>query len=187
MSLLNKASFSGGVLTGSEIAKQIRAGRIFISDYDPIYLNPNSYNLRCGDTVTVYRNIILIDLKDKSSFQDTETFQIDPNEGFILRPGMLYLVPTKEVVKTDYFEPIITGRSSIGRLGIAVHQEAGFGDIGFGGVWTLQIKVTYPTKIYPNLSIAQVYFLTPHGKIQTLYTGRYQSAQTVVSSKLDNS
>ena len=62
MGLLDRANSSGGVLTGSEIAKQIRAGRIFISDYDPVYLNPNSYNLRCGDTVTVYRNLTVLDL-----------------------------------------------------------------------------------------------------------------------------
>lgn len=186
MGIFNRLTHKGGVLTGHEINKQIREGRIYISDYDPNALNPNSYNLRCGDSVKVYRNITMIDLKDETTFSNTETFKIDPDEGFILRPGMLYLVPTKEMVKTDYYEPIITGRSSIGRLGIAVHQEAGFGDIGFGGVWTLQIKVTYPTKIYPNLPIAQVYFLTPHGKIDTLYKGKYQGAVDSVSSKPDN-
>ena len=94
-----------------------------------------------------------------------------------------YEYAPKEHIHTEYFEPIITGRSSMGRLGIAVHQEAGFGDIGFNGTMTLQLKVTYPTRIYPYFPMAQVYFLTPHGEIKDLYNGKYQNATGIAGSK----
>lgn len=185
MGLFNREKRTcGGILTGHEIARQVSLGNIKMENYDPANLNPNSYNLYCGDTVTIYRDLSIIDLKDPHTYEKTQTFKIDEDAGFILRPGTLYLIPSGVHMETAKFEPLITGRSSIGRLGIAVHQEAGFGDIGFSGVWTLQVKVTYPTRIYPRMSIFQVYFLTPYGKIAQLYHGKYQGSTGAVPSKL---
>ncbi|MCM1295023.1 MAG: dCTP deaminase [Muribaculaceae bacterium] len=183
--LVALASFrrmNGGILTRIEIKHQIQKGRIEISDYDPKRLNPNSYNISVGDQVTVYRNITRIDLHDKESFSETETYQI-PETGFVLRPGTVYLIPTKERIGSDHYEFIITGRSSFGRLGCSVHQEAGFGDIGFHGNLTMQLMATYPTVIYPGDTIAQIYFLTPHGLIDKLYDGRYQESKGAVPSR----
>lgn len=185
LDIFNKEKHSaGGILTGHEIARQVQLGNIKLENYDPSNLNPNSYNLYSGDTVTIYRDIGIIDLKNPDTYARTQTFKIDEHGGFVLRPGTLYLIPSGVSMETKKFEPLITGRSSIGRLGIVVHQEAGFGDIGFSGVWTLQVKVTYPTRIYPKMPIFQVYFLTPHGKIAQLYHGKYQNSQGAVPSKL---
>lgn len=177
------ATQMGGILTGHEIDRQVQLGNIKLDNYDPANLNPNSYNLVAGSTVTVYKDINIIDLHDPTTWEKTQTFSIDEEAGFVLRPGTLYLIPSGVAMETDKYEPLITGRSSIGRLGIAVHQEAGFGDIGFKGVWTLQVKVTYPTRIYPRAPIFQVYFLTPHGKIAELYNGKYQNSQIVMPSR----
>jgi len=180
-SIINRVR--GGILTGYEINRQVRQGNIVLENYDPKNLNPNSYNLYSGDTVTVYKDLDVIDLRDPRTYAKTETFKIDEDKGFILRPGTLYLIPSGVYMESTMYEPLITGRSSIGRLGIAVHQEAGFGDIGFSGVWTLQIRVTYPTRIYPKMPIFQVYFLTPHGKIAELYHGKYQNSKEAVPSR----
>lgn len=174
---------TGGVLTGHEIRRQVKLGRIHIDGFNEQDLNANSYNIRLGDTFTVYRNVRLFDLHDPSSYSNTETFDIDPEQGATLRPGTLYLIPTKEAFGSNYYEPVITGRSSQGRLGIEVHKEAGFGDIGYLGVWTLHVTVTYPTVIYPNDPVAQVYFLTPAGRITKLYDGKYQGSKTAVPSR----
>ena len=172
----------GGILTGDEINYRVHTGQIRISDYDKVNLNPNSYNIRCGDTVTVYKGIKVIDLHDPSTYNQTETFDI-PDEGIILRPGTLYLVPTREIIGTDSYVPLLTGRSSMGLAGITVHQEAGFGDVGYHGRWTMQIKVTYPTIIYKGDPIAQIYFLTPCGMITELYHGKYQGSETGHATK----
>ena len=169
---------SGGILTGYMIEKEVAKGRIQISGFDKRLLNPNSYNLSIGDKVTVYDDIKTIDLKDPETYSKTNSFLMDDVDGMTLRPGVLYLVQTKEEIGSDYYEPIITGRSSIGRLGLSVHQEAGFADIGYHGHLTLQLKVTYPTIIYPGLVMCQVYFLAPYGKVKQLYRGKYKDSNT---------
>ena len=179
------ASATGAMLTGDKIREEIEAGNIKISDFSTDKLNPNSYNISTGSIIKMYRNITCIDLKNPETYQDTYTIDLG-EDGVVLRPGHLYLIPTKEIIKADKYIPMITGRSSIGRLGISVHQEAGFGDIGYMGVWTMQLKVTYPTKIYPNLPIAQVYFLTSCGRVATIYRGKYQGSIDAVSSKWKN-
>ena len=176
----------GGVLTGDMIANEVKSGRIRITEFDPESLNANSYNIRLGDRVTIYRQVKVIDLHDKSTYEKTESFDLD-KDGIVLRPGTVYLISTKERIGSDFYEPIITGRSSIGRLGIAIHREAGFGDIGYYGQWTMHLTVTYPTRIYPNDPIAQVYFLTPYGKIKELYHGKYQGSEGAVSSRWQGS
>lgn len=59
-----------------------------------------------------------------------------------------------------HFKPDIDGRSTVGRIFLQVHQTAGFGDYGFCGAFTLEIKnsFTAPIVIYPHMRIAQVFF-----------------------------
>jgi dCTP deaminase len=179
---LFSTDITGGALTGDMIKQEVDAGRIQISDFDVKNLNANSYNIRCGDTFTVYMVPKVIDLHDPDTYKETKTFELG-TDGTILRPGNLYLIPTKEIIGSKHYVPIITGRSSIGRLGIVTHKEAGFGDLGYYGVWTMQITVTYPTMIYPNDPIAQVYFLTPVGKTTRQYNGKYQGSKDAVPSR----
>ena len=173
----------GGILTGSMIVREVNAGRIQISEFQRANINPNSYNLAIGNELRMYTQPEVFDLRDPETYSDLNTIIIDEKEGFVLRPGNLYLASTRERVGSDYYEPIITGRSSIGRLGISIHQEAGFADIGYHGPLTLQIKVTYPTRIYPNLRMAQVYFLTPYGNVNMLYAGRYRDQSGPTESR----
>lgn len=165
----------GGILTGTEIARQVDLGNIQISDFDSKHINPNSYNVRLGNTVTIYNSIKVIDMHDPSTYQGHEATYEIKSDGFVLRPGITYLIPVLEEIYTPIFEPILTGRSSIGRLGIRVHDEAGFGDIGFRGHFTLQMHVTLPTKIYAGDPMAQIYFLTPYGDTDIQYNGKYQN------------
>lgn len=178
----NQLDVVGGVLTGAEIKRQMEIGNIQIQYFNDGDLNANSYNLRIGDKLAVYESTRVIDLHNPDTYKNVNTFDI-PKTGVTLRPGNLYLIPTKEAFGSSKFEPIITGRSSIGRLGIEVHKEAGFGDIGFYGTWTLHVSVTYPTIVYPGDPILQVYFLTAFGPIAELYHGKYQNAEGVVPSK----
>ncbi|MCM1230051.1 MAG: 2'-deoxycytidine 5'-triphosphate deaminase [Ruminococcus flavefaciens] len=180
MSLLKRQL--GGILTGTEIIKQVQLGRLMISDFDESRVNPNSYNIRLGDSVTVYDAIGVIDMHDPSTYTGkTKTYKLSKETGFMLRPGITYLIPSLESIHSPYYEPIITGRSSVGRLGIRVHEEAGFADIGFNGHLTHQMKVTYPTLIYAGDPMAQVYFLTPHGDTTMQYEGKYAGSGNIAS------
>lgn len=123
----------------------------------------------------------VLDMKKKNN---TKAFTI-PEEGLILRPGILYIGRTVERTASDKYIPMINGRSSGGRLGISIHVCAGFGDIGFDGTWTLEITVVEPVKIYPNVEIAQVCYFKPYGKTNILYRGRYYKQVNATPSKFE--
>lgn len=173
------------MLLASEIRKAIACGDIKITDFHESALNPNSYNLRTGDIIRQVRTnatmgpIQYIDPRKPMCCSDG----VIDKGGIIIYPGYTYLVPTMEVVSTDKYVPGITGRSSYGRMGVSVHQEAGFGDIGFSGHWALQIDVTQPTLLLPYAEICQVYFCETIGEIEMLYNGKYQNAAGVIESK----
>lgn len=174
----------GGILTGKEIQRQVEKKYIVMDPFDESNLNPNSYNIRLGDTVTIYADIDVIDLKNPDTYDKVREYKI-PDDGMILRPGNLYLIRSKEIFGSNFYVPIITGRSSMGRLGIQMHHEAGFGDIGYFGPWTFQLKVSYPTRVYAGLKMAQVYFIVPQGDFSVRYNGHYTKCQ--VKSQYDAS
>lgn len=220
-------NFTGGMLTGDEIERQIKKGRIEISPYDATQLNPNSYNLRLHPQLLIYKrgsdrselipekavnansevedafsandivttinkldvlnNISTVasaklDPIDMNKPNETIEFEI-PEEGYVLQPGVLYIGRTIERTSSDYYIPMINGRSSGGRLGISIHICAGFGDVGFDGTWTLEITCVEPVRIYPNTEIAQVCYFKPCGKLGRLYRGRYFMQEDATASR----
>ena len=176
----------GAILTHDMIRKEVTRGAISITPFDPKNLNPNSYNVRVGDCIKVYQMDRFDEINPKLDPPEVETIQI-PEDGFLLKPGGFYLVSTLEVIGTSHYIPMITGRSSIGRYGVSVHQEAGFGDIGFHGNWTFQITTIYPFRLYAGMKIGQIYFLTPEGDIwlSHLYNGKYQGAKGAIPSRIN--
>ncbi len=81
-----------------------------------------------------------------------------PKTGLILSPNIGYLGSTVEYTETYNLFPYIDGKSSVGRNFILNHHTAGRGDDGFCGTWTLEIKVLYPTVVFPNMRIGQIYY-----------------------------
>lgn len=167
------------ILSGHEIKMQILLGKIEIEDFDEKRLGPNSYNLRLGSDILVYRKNLL----DAKQNNEVERLLI-PSEGLILIPGKLYLGETMEYTKTEGLVPMLEGRSSVGRLGVNIHATAGFGDVGFYGRWTLELSCVQPVKIYAGMEICQIYYHTIRGKIENTYHGKYQCSAGVKSSRL---
>lgn len=167
------------ILSGHEIEMQRLAGNIFIEDFDEARLGPNSYNLRLGKELLVYKSLML-DPKRKNEFVVLEI----PDDGLALVPGKLYLAQTMEYTETDGYVPMLEGRSSSGRLGIHIHATAGFGDVGFRGRWTLELSCVQPVKIYAGMEICQIYYHTICGKIDKRYNGKYQDSDGVRESRM---
>lgn len=158
------------ILTGQEIEERVNKGEIIISPFEKKQLNPNSYNFRLGDYVYVYENEIL-DPKVKQ-----KTILIDiPDDGLVLQPNKVYLGYIREKMGSNFFVPIINGRSSIGRLGLFIHITANLIDIGSINNWTLQMHAVQPVKIYKGMLIGQVTFWKPFGNIE-LYHGKYKDS-----------
>jgi len=107
-------------------------------------------------------------------------YKIDPELGWILNPGVGYLMHTAERVTTSKYVPILDGKSSIGRLFIQVHVTAGFGDPGFSGQYTLEVTSEFPVRVYPGMRICQMRFHVMEGEITSYqrsgsYTGKLAS------------
>ncbi len=93
---------------------------------------------------------------DEKSHQTTK-IEI-PESGLILSPMVGYLGSTVEYTETYNLFPYIDGKSSVGRNFILNHHTAGRGDDGFCGTWTLEIRTLYPTVVFPNMRIGQIYY-----------------------------
>lgn len=180
------------ILTKSAIKRKIKDGLIVISPFDESQLNPNSYDVRLGDTLAVYKNRIalieecmpvyiprVLDTKEPELFL-TEAHVI-PDEGFVLFPNVLYLATTLEYTESHDTVPYLDGKSSTARAGMKIHLTAGRGDVGFCGHWTMEIEVTHPIRVYAGMKIGQITWHTVEGEIETTYkeTGRYNNRSNV--------
>lgn len=158
------------ILSGLKIKEEVKNGNIVISPFNSDDINPNSYNYTLGDYVKVYDNDVL-----DSKCQEKVKIVPIPDDGLVLHPGKVYLGFTKEVIGSDVYVPVITGRSSTGRLGLFVQITSDLVDVGFKGNLTLQLHATQSVKVYKGMKIGQVMFWRIYGDVD-LYKGKYQGA-----------
>ena len=158
------------ILSGKKIDEEVKNGKIIIEPYSECNINPNSYNYTLGNYVKVYKNIEL----DSKKQEETEIIEI-PDEGLVIEPNKIYLGYTEEIIGSDYYVPVITGRSSTGRLGLFVQITSDLVDIGFKGRLTLQLHSTQPVRIYKGMKIGQIMFWRIYGDVE-LYKGKYQNS-----------
>jgi dCTP deaminase len=155
------------ILSDSSILTAIVNGDLVISPFDRKHLNPNSVDLTLDSIVRMY------DLKegevlDPKSQHNVKECQI-PESGLTLYPSILYLCSTVEIAGTKVHHSQLRGKSSLARLGIFIDCTANWGDTGFVNVWTLEISVVHPVKVYPNMRIAQIVFTTVLGEVLMPY------------------
>lgn len=138
---------------------------IVIEPFDPGCLSVNSYDLHLSPHVAWYDLSYGIDtppvLDPKKDLPIKR--HVIPKEGMTLRPNMLLLAATEEYTETKRHVPMVTGKSSVGRLGIFVHVTAGQGDAGFCNHWTLELVAVQPVIIYPGMPIAQITYYETKG------------------------
>lgn len=202
-----------GLLSGPEIRRLVeRAGdvdtalghlpvlpHIRITPFDPALCGPNSYDVHLGPSLRVYGTnphtgpggeLYYTPPDELDPRRDNPTIEYPiPEEGIVLRPGILYLGSTVERTQCSGIVPWLDGRSSIGRLGLQVHATAGRGDDGFGEevpggcAWTLEITAVHPVRVCAGLRIGQLSFFTLAGARQP-YRGRYGRQTAPTASKL---
>ena len=165
------------ILTGKEIHRQVRRGRITISPFHPAQLNPNSYNYRLGRTLKTACDGVI----DARSEHCWERITI-PDYGLVLEPGRLYLGHTVEAIGSRHYVTSLIGRSSVGRLGLYLQLSADLAQLGAIHRWTLELTVVQPLKIYPGVQIGQVSFWVPAGP-RTSYSGLYGNTSEPLESQ----
>jgi deoxycytidine triphosphate deaminase len=183
------------ILTGKEIEHRVGTGEIVIEPFDASMCNPNSYNFHLGYKLLVYESSIHnytndwgdqrigswveLDTRKKSPTREIEI----PSDGYVLRPGTLYLGCTVERIGSAKYVPAMAARSSLGRLGLFIFLNSGLGDLGFVGRWTLTLMVIHPLRVYPGDVVGQMIFFETVGEAAQ-YAGKYQGADGPQASRL---
>lgn len=105
---------------------------------------------------------------------EVTVFTMGQDKGWLLKPGIGYLMHTAERIWTTKYVPVLDGKSSLGRLFMTAHVTAGYGDPGFNGQYTLEVVVTHPVIVYPGMRFCQIRFHTYIGKhLHYEQTGHY--------------
>ena len=152
------------ILSDSAILAALEKGDIVIEPFDRAHLGSNSYDVHLSPHVAMYEAEVL----DARTHNRVHRFTIPP-EGFVLRPGELYLGSTVEYTESHRHLPILDGKSSVGRLGIDIHATAGIGDVGFCGHWTLELSVSKPVRVYAGMPIGQIVYYRVEGEVLRPY------------------
>jgi len=166
------------ILSGEEIRRRQNA-EISIEPFDPVRLNPNSYNLSLHNELLVYEEVVL-DAAAPNRYRRIEI----PAEGLTLQPNQLYLGRTVEHTESRGIVPMIQGRSSLGRLGLFINPGGSFGHAGYCGTWTLEMHCVQPVKLYPGIEICQIFFLELTGDCAGYDSGKYQNSCDIRPSLL---
>ncbi len=166
------------ILSDKKILEAIASGDIIIEPYDRACLGTNSYDVHLGKWLANYRDPVL----DARSHNQIDHFEI-PEEGFVLRPGVLYLGVTQEYTETHHAVPFLEGKSSVGRLGIDIHATAGKGDVGFCNHWTLEISATQPVRVYAGMPIGQLIYFMVEGDIERFYNKKSDAKYNLRTDK----
>lgn len=152
------------ILTDKQILASIENGEIVVTPFDRNALGTNSYDVHLGKSLATYDNYTL----DAKKHNTIQVFEI-PEEGYVIKPGILYLGVTLEYTETHNSVPFLEGKSSIGRLGIDIHATAGKGDVGFCNTWTLEISCVQPVRIYAGMPIGQLIYFKIDGTVDNYY------------------
>jgi dCTP deaminase len=144
-------------------------GARMIEPFAPQQLQPSGYELSLSNQVRVPVSPEQacedgwndrIDLRKGAPVGYTDLFTL-PESGWTISPGQFLLACSEETVRLpSNIAAHVDGKSSLGRLGIAVHVTAGFIDPGFSGQITFEVVNLAPWEvtIYPRLPFAQLTF-----------------------------
>jgi len=155
-------------------------------------IGPNSIDVTLGDDIlSPTSDGGMIDPRDPESLKYYHLPKVETKNGkaYMIMPQVVYLGFAAERFEVHgmmkvgpalaHLVQMLDGRSTVGRIGIAVHVTAGFGDVGFGGNFTLEI-VNFnrvPVLLYPGMRIGQVAFhcVTQAFGSQMIYDGAYKN------------
>src|SRR5207237_1118859 len=129
-----------------------------LDPFDPSLVRPASIDLRLGNTFRVARShrvstVDLIDIPDVDDMTELVTvpyyrewspthkqYTINLAGKFVIHPGEFVLASSLEIITVPRkLAMYLDGRSSLGRLGLAIHVTAGYFDPGFTGRGTFEL------------------------------------------------
>lgn len=150
------------VLSDTGIRSHISAGNLSIDPYDADNIEPASVDLRLGSEFKKAQTGLVPENRLISLSDDSDEISWHNRDGsVVIEPDDFVLATTKERVElSNNLVAHVLGRSSLGRLGISIHQTAGYIDPGFAGEITLELSNhgPCPVELCADDRICQIVF-----------------------------
>jgi len=150
------------IVADCEIKELLKQGKLVINPIEnpDIQIQSAGVDLRLGNEFRVFRitSTPFIDTK-KENKDYTERMFFEDDKPFIIHPGEFVLATVKEYIKVPAnIMGSVDGKSSIGRLGIAIHATSASINPGWEGRFVLEITNMgrMPVALYPNMRIAKL-------------------------------
>ena len=160
-------------LSDVDIKKGVEQGSIIIEPFDEKKLQLASYDVTLGNEFEiVVRHQIVASDPGKKIFPKTRKVMIADGEEFVLHPGENVLGKQREFVGVDLEHLILlSGKSSLARIGLVVHNTAMLFNPGhtFYPTFELVNSSNIPIILRPGMEIAQLIF----GKLSSPATKSY--------------
>ena len=148
-------------LSDVDIKKALESKDITIRDFDEKRLQPASYDILLGNSfiVTDTHSTIVID-PHKNILPKTREINISDEEHFTLHPGISLLGISWDYFGSDKYLIQLSGKSSLARIGLIVHNTAGLINPGHYLNITLELcnLNNVPIVLRPKMPIAQLLF-----------------------------
>lgn len=181
------------LLSDRDILREMERGSIGIEPFSKTQLQPNGYDVRVGPTYYVLKEGVDAFFPFTKRFveeayerREAEEDLINVNgceaEGKFIRLPPQGFVLASTIEKTKTVEDIAASlrcRSSLSRTGISIARCAGWGDVGYEGVWTMEIvnhlKVPYYLPV--GLRVGQLVFFKAGSPPEKSYEGKYSGSR----------
>lgn len=165
-------------LSDVDVEKAVKEGDIVLKPFDRKRLQPASYDIRLGNAFhlsDIYATAFID--PQKRIFGKTTELKVKDGDEFILRPGISVLAASKEFFGSYKYLIQLSGKSSLARIGLMVHNTAGIINPGHFLHITLELtnQNTVPIVLRPGMDIAQLTFSTLSSPPKQSYrtTGRF--------------
>lgn len=166
-------------LSDVDIKKAVKNGDIVLKDFDDTRLQPASYDILLGNKFLVSNTEKSVAIDPvKKIFPEMKELTIPEDGYFVLHPGISILGTSVDYFGSDKYLIQLSGKSSLARIGLIVHNTAGL--INPGHFLNITFELCnlnhIPIILRPNMRIGQITFselTTPPVKDYKV-TGRYQ-------------
>lgn len=166
-------------LSDISILNRIDAERLHIDPFYKSSLQPAGYDVHLGDWIAKPPNN---PDSDAILVNDLDTYALDyqmHKTPYPIQPGEFVLGVTSECITLPRdLVCLLNGKSTLGRLGLTIHQTAGVIDPGFDGYITLEFQNlnSRPIWLQGGMPIGQLIFFELEDLSNQGYRGRYQSS-----------
>ncbi len=175
-------------LTDKDIKKALKKGDMVIKDFDENRLQPASYDVVLGNKFAVMESHIAHPIDPLLNIlPEMREIEIPDGGRFVLNPGHMVLGTLQDYVGSDKYLIQLSGKSSLARIGLVVHNTAGIINPGHYLYVTLELfnVNSVPIILRPGMEIAQLLFspLSSDPEFDYSETGRFNGDNWAKNTK----